>query len=511
VTVGGSPTAKLRPDGRSVRDPWSGRASGVPPRMLVASVLGVGLILVLPAMAIASAQAPFQLTSLVALHAVLILWSGLRIAGIAGSGRPTVLTLFFWVYVYLWLGLAPFAQVSSGTFPLPHVFSQDTLTTSSSIILLGVLAFEIGQIWSRRPTRFQAVTRLLERDLTWQRLVVLTIFSLLLTPILIGQLGGVAAFFTSVQALLAATNELQINPRDLSTLGIYSALLSIPPLIALHGWLHLRRKGSLRAHPIAAPLILGLLLAINAIVNNPISQARSWFAVCAFSLIFASAWGSSRKWFPVVALLTVTVMVVIFPFAAYFRFTSIRPTISWQAITSQYSTSGDYDSYQQIAAGVDYVQVHGFATTGVLLGPALFWVPRSLWQDKPAETGIVLAQFEGYANTNLSAPLWIEMYLEGGYVFVFIVFVLLGVIWRRLDQRFVESRPWHGGVIRMTVPLLAVYQVFVLRGSLLTSTGRLVLLAVVPLLIGAHQVRGRLSKVRKSRAIGHATAMHHAP
>jgi hypothetical protein len=177
----------------------------------------------------------------------------------------------------------------------------------------------------------------------------------------------------------------------------------------------------------------------------------------------------------------IAAIVVVFPFAAFFRYTSIAQLPRLEGIVTQYSTSGDYDSYQQIAAGIEYVDVYGFDDGRHLLGPALFWVPRSIWHDKPRDSGQILASFKGYSYTNLSAPLWIELYLSAGFPLALVGFISLGFVWRRLDDAFARSSPYTGGIIRIVVPLLAVYQFALLRGSLLTITGRLVLLVVFPL------------------------------
>jgi hypothetical protein len=480
---------------------------GVSHRMVLGVLTGIGLIFALPFVAIASAQAPARLTTLVALHYAIVVWSGARIAMLVVSGRPRILTLFFWIYVYLWLGLAPFAQLSAGALPLPHTFSDGTLTEASVLIWLGILGFELGQVWQAGRTKPKLSSRLFQRDLSWRTLVALTVFSLILTPILVSQVGGFATLFTSRQAYDAASSVLQSNPNDHSTAGIYSALLSIPPLIGLLAWFHLRRKPQHHHRPLTLAALLGALLLVNTVVNNPISQSRSWFAVCAFSVVLATSWGSSRRWFPIVAVSLITLTIVVFPFAGYFRYTGQAPAISWQVVANQYATSGDYDSYAQISAGIDYTNIYGFTPGQVLVGPTLFWLPRSLWPGKPGDTGVLLATFEGYAYTNLSAPLWIEMYMAGGYPLTFIAFALLGLAWRRLDDLFVRSTPLEGGVVRIVVPLLAVYEVVLLRGSLLTITGRLVLLAIVPFLLATHRAYAdvaarRRGYVDRTRAVG---------
>src|SRR5207237_9659590 len=130
-----------------------------------------------------------------------------------------------------------------------------------------------------------------------------------------------------------------------------------------------------------------------------------------------------------------------------------------------------------------YVERNGIDYGAHLLGPALFWVPRTFWPEKPRDTGIVLGEFEGYSFTNLSAPLWIETYIAGGYILTLVAFTLIGIAWRRVDDQFALTREREPSVINLIVPLVAAYQMSVLRGSLLTVSGRLAVIVVLPLVL----------------------------
>lgn len=457
---------------------------GVPRRQLVLP-LGLGVVLgcALPTAVVTLNARAFNWSPLVVLHGILLLWCALRITTLVIRGTPRPLALFFWTYVYLWLGLAPFAQLGHATFPLPAEFATSTLTGATILVLVGVVGYEVGHAWNalRRsgPNTMPAAQTL---DINWTVVYAITAISLVLTPFLVESFGGLSTFFTSRQAFDVAASRLQANTDSLALLGIYSALLSVPPLIATLGWLHLRRKHENNAARLASIVTLIALLALDVVVNNPISQPRSWFAVCVFSVILATTWAASQRGFRWVAVGLIASIVIAFPYASFFRYTSRGPIPGLRAIVTQYATSGDYDSYQQIAAGIEYVNVSGFDYGEHFLGPALFWVPRRVWHEKPRDSGEVLASFMGYANTNLSAPLWIELYLSGGFPLAFAGFVVLGTAWRRLDDDFARSVPSGGGIIRIVVPLLAVYQLAPLRGSLLTFSGRLALLVVLPLL-----------------------------
>jgi hypothetical protein len=459
------------------------------PHVAGSNALAFGLLIVLagilPLLTVTASPAPKNLSLLVGLHAALMVWSAIRISLIVKSGVPRLLALVFWIYVYFWLGLAPFAQLTLSTFPLPALLPQEPLTEASVTVWIGVVAFELGHLFRSRPTPNAWLARRASRTLTWKAVAFLTISAVVFTPFLVPQFGGISAFFTSRQAVDQAASLLLSDPDKRTLLGVYSALLSVPPLVAILGWLQLRRSGRLPHKKLLPMVVLAILIALNGIVNNPISQPRAWFAVCVFAVVFATSWARGRGGFPSAAFGMTLLLVILLPFGNYFRNTQHSVPDSLASTATQYSISGDYDSYQQIAAGAQYVERHGFDYGTHLLGPALFWVPRTFWPEKPRDTGVVLGEFEGYFFTNLSAPLWIETYMAGGYALTFVTFVLIGLVWRRLDDQFVLTRASDPGVINLIVPLVAAYQMSVLRGSLLTVSGRLAVIVILPLILSS--------------------------
>ena len=443
----------------------------------------VVLSAVLPILSVSGGGHQLSLTPLTIVHYGVILWATIRLSILVARGEPRLLTFVFWLFTYLWFGLAPFAQLTLGLAPLPASFNVAIETTASAIVVIGLAAFEVGQVASRAFTSSLIGRGGERRDFGWGAVGILFLMTLVLLPVLINVFGGLSVFLLSRQAVGEAAAQLQPGSDGESIQAIYSALLSIPPLLGAAACFHLLRTASQRPPRLVVGALLFVFLVADAIVNNPISQSRAWFAVVVFMLIGSTTWAFSRSGFPLFAVTVIVSVVVIFPFAGYFRYTGPSALGGLDTVVNQYSISGDYDAYEQIAAGVDYVNVYGFDYGAHLLGPPLFWVPRSIWPDKPMDTGVVLATYEGYSYTNLSAPLGIETYISGGYLLVFGCFVVLGFLWRRLDDSFALSTPMGGGVVRLIVPAIAMYQTTVLRGSLLTATGRLVLLVTIPLLM----------------------------
>ncbi|MDQ3485653.1 MAG: hypothetical protein M3445_09650, partial [Actinomycetota bacterium] len=125
---------------------------------------------------------------------------------------------------------------------------------------------------------------------------------------------------------------------------------------------------------------------------------------------------------------------------------------------------------------------------GQALGAALFWVPRSVWSDKPQDTGILLADFREYRFSNLSAPLWAELFINGGWLVLIAGMVALGLLVRRLDGHAEQSR--HSQQQRdVLADILPFYFIIMLRGSLLQSMAGFAVLAASALFVTERRIR----------------------
>lgn len=448
---------------------------------------GVGLIFALPWWVMHSLRLGDYDGRVVAIHAAVVCIAGLRIARLVYRCYPRYLELVFYIFVYLWLGLAPLAQNLSDTFPLPNRYDDATLLRASVICGVGLIAFELGRLVKRGDPSPQAFSG---ARITWGVVLLLTLFSILTFVALVPRFGGLGPFFASRAALDEASAALQTDASSKALQGTYGALLSIPPLIGFVSYLTLARSKS-----VAMPgklLVLPVLLGINVVVNNPISNARSWFAVCATAVLVTVVPAKPQRAFAPIAVALVIAVVFVFPLLGQFRYDD-RNVNNRVDANSQYTSSGDYDAYQQIAAGVQHVQRQRYDLGKQLSGPALFFVPRRIWSDKPIDTGVMLAREQGYRYTNLSAPLWIEFYIAFGLFGVAIGFFGLGWLWRRLDDAYVRrALSGHASSLLLVgVPIVAVYQTAVLRGSLLTVTGRL---AVIGLVLTALYVMSALTR-----------------
>ncbi|MFE7269213.1 hypothetical protein [Streptomyces sp. NPDC057623] len=434
-------------------------------------------IALLPALILQAIDTRFG--AALAAQCVVVAHSGGALARVLTATSVRLVAFGFWLFVYVWLGLAPLAMLATDAYPLEYRTGETTAFAAAALTEVGLLAYTAGAALAagrENGTSF-VCEPLLSRRLAPLPVLLLCGLSLVLAAVLIpGQEGGISAYFTSRQALRQSGDEADLA----HALRVWA--LAVPAFWAAVALVHLpRRPAGDRVLRALRWMLLPLLLALNVVVNNPISRPRFWAGTVLLVLLFSWRRFSTPKAFRVTAVGLTTVVLFAFPYSDYFRYDE-REAVEVVALAEQFSSNMDYDAFQQMQTGIDYVQENGFSPSAAL-GPVLFMVPRSMWPDKPQTTGIELADYAGYDFHNLSAPLWIESYLWGGAPCVLAVFSLLGAAGRRMDDIRERLRDRQGTLAALLVPAYAFYQLIFLRGSLMAIVGPLLLLLTVPLLI----------------------------
>ncbi|MBR7676278.1 hypothetical protein KDA82_25365, partial [Streptomyces daliensis] len=363
--------------------------------------------------------------------------------------------------------------------------------TACAIVEAGLLAYTVGAVLAGYGARHPATLLgpVLARRVSPARMLLLCLFALAVAVVLIPGQGGLGAFFTSRQAV---NESAAAGGEESAGRAVATWTLSAPAFWALLALLHVPRgPGGDRLVRGLRWALLPLLLALNVVVNNPISQPRFWAGTVLLTLLFAAPALRRPRGFRIATAAILTAVLVVFPYGDYFR-NDKRDPVQVVSLAEQFTTNGDYDAYQQLQTGVSVARDEGLAPLGAL-GPPLFFVPRAVWDGKPEDTGIRLARHAGYRFDNLSAPLWIESYLWGGFPAVVLVFGLYGALGRRIDDVRHRTRELGGTLAVLLVPALAFFQLILLRGSLMASMGPLALLVLVGLCVsgrGDYRERG---------------------
>lgn len=447
-------------------------------RLLGALAVGLVLAVVLPLLLVAQVQDVGR-SSAWRLTLPLMMWAGVRLAFAIASGRPMLFDFFFWVFTYIFMGMAPTVQIRSGEISTTTPDMDEGLDVSTALLVwLGVLCYEAGRLlavarerarvararWAL-VSRFRRVhirTPHVAQVKAWRALL-LVAFGVIASAYYVSRIGVGGLFVDRYQA----ADERAAIWTDPATRSVVYALAIYPLLVGIGALAMVRRRarGGVR-HWYALAMIAGAALLL--LVVNPVSSARYSLGTVLFALvIYLGAMVTPTR---VRATLVATIIgfIFIFPLADAFRTGVVN--IARDGFFGEYKGNPDYDAFWQIANAHSYV-LDGLVQFGQqALGSLLFWVPRALWSNKPVDTGILLAQYRGYSFDNLSAPLWAEFLVNGGIGFLIVGFLVVGYLLRVMDKKlspaFAQSGYW--AIVGAIFP---VYMTILLRGSLLQATG----------------------------------------
>jgi hypothetical protein len=412
-------------------------------------------------------------------------FSGWQLTELAAKGRRRYMLLFFYAYTYLFLGLSATAQIGANDFPREGSYDSITTLLALGIVAIGIAAYEIGERgFGGKP--LPAMRRL---RMPVNRVYLLWATSVVVSALLLYRSGGLEILFESRDAkelaLRGSTNTTGYRGDDQAVGAIVNAAVTMPVFVTALMLVAVSRRQRV------PPLILIGAITYCALVNNPLANARITFGTVAFAFV-AVLMPSSPRSFRVQVLIVLASIVVLFPSADIWRYSSAHaPQLSPSTLRDQFTSNGDYGSFQTIQNGLLYVRQEGFQMGRQFSGVVGIAIPRRLWSDKPTATGLDVAESAGYQYQNLEAPLWLEGYVDGGILFTGLLLGVWGVLARRFDNCVDEVTD-----MAVFVPALAGYSMIILRGSLMPAVGPLAL--AVGIVLAARMLLRRVAKAPSS-------------
>lgn len=403
-----------------------------------------------------------------------VLYTAARLAHLAYVREQRLLSLTFWLFVYVWGVLSAMLQVGADVFPWKRQHSDSEQLVTAALLLLSLLAYDAGGALARRRERRRQEPRVLLFSLRWA--FAMGLLAVVTTALAIAAVGGPSVLLqprgdVSAELWQEAGSEVALR-------NLLEAVLRSAPYVACltllftvkKRWRELRgRDRALMATAFLAILPLAL------ISNYPDALPRGWLGTVVLSFAFILVpW---RRWtMASVIVALIGAFLFVFPYTDRNRVKSDDPRA--QAELKVYLSpawpllaKGDYDVFVQFANGTIYVKELGYTYGENLVGAALFWVPRRWWPEKPINSGHVIGLHMHNSVINLSAPLWLEGYMAAGILGIVLLMGGYGYVTAGMEARYVRQLQLgvHWGILQVFVPFWAGYQVFFLRGPLLNS------------------------------------------
>lgn len=396
-----------------------------------------------------------------------VLYSGGHLALLALGGSEKLLSLTFWLFAYVWLGITPLVQFAIGDFPWEAgIYSEDTLVKAVLIVLAGYVAYDLGSwLGNRCDGRF--VNRIVPAGLTFskRRIYLLAPLAVAIALFAIFNLGGFQAIF----AFRSSFGNETVSEFGKGGAVVWYSLLRWPTLVALllalWAWLNRGRLHIVGWERLLVGVLISVLLIFTLVIDNPVRSPRFVVGVVILSLAFVLLRWNRRRSMGLWIVGFSLALLLIFPYADLFRHEDT--ILALQSVTEQLAFNGDYDALQIVANTVEFVSAEGLTFGWQLLGVLLFWVPRAIWPGKPIGTGELIAEYSGFSFTNTPASLWAEAYINGGMILVVLIFLMYGALSSLLQNKYLDPRGSPLSIVTLLVPLLAAYQIFFIRGELI--------------------------------------------
>lgn len=377
---------------------------------------------------------------------------------VLASRSRQLFAMTFWLFVYVFLAIAPLIQLRLGrdTDTAGNI-NHDLDWQTTAVVLVGCAAFLCAWLVRDKHGDTAGTTE----ELSSRKVNVLTLGALAVFAYYVSSVGFSNLFISRLgldQVRAAVWPER-------STASLITGAAQMGLLVAFIAQVHVRKVKEAAGERVPK-FLPALAFVCLFLCVNPISSPRYVFGTVLFAVLTSLGAFSALGRFRFGAMFAVFGMVYLFPLMDLFRSSLTPGEQSKGPLESM--LSGDFDSWSQITNAVEYTESYGHAWGYQLLGVVFFWVPRGIWPSKPIDTGSVLADFKLYDFRNLSAPLWGELLVNGGWVLLIVGMFLVGLFIRRMDKR-VELTLRTSAVPGVLGSILPFYMLLLLRGSLLQS------------------------------------------
>ena len=401
--------------------------------------------------------------------------------------------------VWMMLGLAPLMDFHAGLFGqhytyhhfLPFVPSSTELTLAATSILVWVLCFALGYR-IRAPRVSQWISR---ADI-----------QLSYSSVLVQVLCAIAALIYIFDKVGLGVLTRRGFEQDFDSPGeqtFFASTIRSVALVALLGLLLLLRNKSVAGiRKWSVVLATVLLLIANAVINNPIAAPRFFTGTIFLAFAFALFFYRARTGLSFLAIAIIGGCIA-FPLLEAGRSAEDVTSLLDELLvaSSNLATSDFIRTFEAIPAALRFLDLNGSTLGYQLLGPLLFWVPRTLWEGKPEGTGSLLAQFfSGYFD-NISCPAPCEALVNFGWIGVLLIAFVWGMTFRAIDWASYQIRRNSEGVsiFEITYAILLGQVFFLTRGDFLSPWAFTVgiFLAATPMIV-AHMVVHAFSVILRS-------------
>jgi len=404
------------------------------------------------------------------------------------------------VFTYVFLGIAPLIQLQSWTWPetTPRIERQ-YIGEATLGAIVGFVFLLAGLSWGRPPATPRPTST--SPACSPRRLWTFCLLAWFTSAALVLQV-GISSFWSSREVFSRSTSLAIADPLVRVMWLAASTILLLVAFLQVHHRLQVTTVESRLGWRVARAVTAALLL----VTVNPLSSPRYVFGTVVLAVLHGTGVFHSLRGFRTATLGLLAGLMLVYPYLDAYRYSSAGSPVNVSPIES--FSSADFDVFAQLTNTVSYVDQYGVQPSQAV-GVLSFWVPRSLWEGKPVDTGTLLAEHRGYDFTNLSASLWSELFINASWPGLCVGMAVFGYLIRRADMKA------HSIMALRRLPsvshsILPWYLIIVLRGSLLQAMAYLGLITLALLYFRERgSTAGSVSRPRVAAVAGGVQFVRH--
>jgi oligosaccharide repeat unit polymerase len=369
------------------------------------------------------------------------------------NGRPYSLNKIFYIFCFFFLGLAPAMQYKFDvSFHGGPDFTSNAYLILNIIFIITIIIYDLSyKYFLTEPIKTIKGFKLKDRNPLKRDQAIIILYAVSAVSFLV----VLYNFNFNILALFVRSG-IEYNAQ-LASSGPISLIIKIfvrpLPVISLIVYRSLYKKVGLY------DVIFLLLILLS---NAPTGMAR--FQAAALYLPLLIVYIKPIKKNINFSLSICVGLVTIFPMLNVFRhFVALKYS---NPFNHNIFLGGGFDSYYNFLLVIN----HKIITWGhQLLGVLFFFIPSSLWNNKPIGSGAFVAHKLNLTFSNIAMNFFGEGYINFGYLGIFLFCIILAYMNGRLDRKYWKKNNNDSFLIWIAYLFLLGMEFFILRGDLLSS------------------------------------------
>ncbi|WP_320113085.1 O-antigen polymerase [Draconibacterium orientale] len=376
---------------------------------------------------------------------------------------------FLWIYVLIFWGVAPLFQYIFQQFPWNIQISKIAAFKANSLILLFIFVYSF--FYKKFAGNSSPGTK------SGLPIIPFRIKPFGIVLVLLIQTGILIFFYLNYGGIYflrgEATGADVIGGSQAIHLIISQVFRAFSTIITVVLVINYKFNKSLPAFTVLLVSLIILLLT-----NFPLSIARYMAGAFYLAIFFVYKPAFKRK--NIVVLGLIFLLLIVYPAISVLRNLSNIENFAYAGASVESFLSGDFDNYSTLSMTIQYVKEQGITFGRQLLGVLLFYVPRSIWPQKPVGSGAFVADSQNMVFTNISSPIVAEGYINFGLFGIFLFALIIAFITARFDTRFYRIGKLN--FLKLYYPIFLGLIFFILRGDLMSSFAYSVSFAVAAII-----------------------------